>query len=178
MVITPTIVLVVSICYTLPETKLFPWNSMLGRWTYFLLGWQLKRPIFQFFCSLPGKKIAPTPPPPPSIIQPTTHQAEVQDLAKRVPPEAEKKGHRPHVTYALAPGPVGPSSPASASGSGPGHRMQGQRSLPVLGGGGHGGMRRMQSLPQLVKSGRGPNLPRRAWDLENTTGSPTKKKGV
>lgn len=46
----------------------------------------------------------------------------------------------------------------------------------MLGGGGHGGMRRMQSLPQLVKSGRGPNLPRRAWDLENTTGSPTKKK--
>ena len=106
---------------------------------------------------------------------PTDLEAEVQELAKRVPPEAEKKGHRQHVTY--APGP-GPSSPASASGSGPGHRMQGQRSLPVLSGGGHGGMRRMQSLPQLVKSGRGPNLPRRAWDLENTTGSPTKKKGV
>ena len=94
-------------------------------------------------------------------------EAEVQDLAKRVPPEPEKK-HRA-VTIA----PVSPSSANSG-----GARMQGQRSLPVLGPGGHtGGMRRMQSLPQLVKSGRGPNLPRRAWDLE-TASSPTKKKGV
>lgn len=141
----------------------------------FPFGVAIKRPILSFLLASREKNRPNPPPPQPSIIQPTTHQAEVQELAKRVPPETEKKHHRQHVTY--APGPVGPSSPASASGSS-GHRMQGQRSLPVLGGGGHGGMRRMQSLPQLVKSGRGPNLPRRAWDLENTTGSPTKKKGV
>ena len=109
VVITPTIVLVVSICYTLPETKSSPETRCLEDEPISFCGVAINWPIFQFFLLASREKNRPNPPPPPFHHPPTDPRGRSPGTREASSSWSWEKG--PPTARHLCAGPRGPIKP-------------------------------------------------------------------